>query len=581
MVASEASINSVEHEATFAKIHRHGDSMMLGLLGMHFAFALCFAAFYDTWFEAWTIGGLGFGMFAVAKALQPGTYFTRCTAGVALQVFVALHIYQLHGLAEMHFFFFTSLTAMIVYKDWRCMWPGTALIIAQHVLFATLHNQGVQTLFFEGDYVGVTKLVFHFGIAILHALLCGKWARLLRARTLAGIAARNEIAAAERKAALASAAKTAFLGNMSHELRTPMAGVIGMTDLLLRGDLSPEAREGLRLVRSSAQAMVDIVNDCLDLSRVEAGKLQLARAPFDLRRITKEVLELAQPRAREARVTLALDYAPEASDRFVGDGGRLRQIVTNLVGNAIKFAPGGNVRIAVAVTPGSRDDMRCVRIEVADDGIGIAPDALQRLFERFEQGSSEVFASHGGSGLGLAICRELAELMAAKIDVKSTQGQGSTFTLTLELPTHSEREGSAARVPGAATPRERLGLRVLLVEDDLVCTHVTKKMLLALGCEVTHAGDGAAAVELQAARRFDVILMDCRMPRMDGNEATQRIRSEEALGARTPILALSANSLPTDRAAAEAAGADGFLTKPVTLARLREALEEQTTKAIP
>jgi signal transduction histidine kinase/ActR/RegA family two-component response regulator len=656
------------------RVWRRGDRVMLAMVAFHLVAAICFGAFYDTWFETCTIGGLAAGIFALAMWLLPGAFLTRCVAGISLQAFVALHIYQLHGLAEMHFFFFTAFAAMIVYQDWRCMWPGAVLIIAQHILFAVLHNQGSFLYFFEGDHIGLTKLGFHFGIALFHVGLCNVWAQMLRRQTLLDERVRGELARAQAQAERASLAKTEFLGNMSHELRTPMAGVMGMAELLLQQDLPPAQRDSIEVVRNSAKALVDIVNDALDLARVEAGRLELGSAPMDLRLLAEEVAELLQPRAGARGVDLAVRWQPGGPQQLLGDEGRWRQILLNLVGNAIKFGRGGFVLIDIAVQPAPAGARTRVVVRVEDDGQGIDPAVLPRLFQRFEQGGAATYGAHGGSGLGLAICRELATLMGGRLSVHSVLGAGATFVLEAELPVvaaaeelprvdlrallvgsreitmavvaeqleamgaevavahdaaaarrclaaaaqrapiqllftdaafageleaaaaglrvvrfgsaaagepvvrltrHREIRGAVtgvrARGAEAAARLPQLGLRALLVEDDAVCATVATRMLALLGCTVEHTDDGRTAIERCEQGRFDVVLMDCRLPVMDGIQATAEIRRRER-GARTPIIALSANSLPADRAACFGAGADLFLTKPVSLRQLTDAL---------
>ena len=659
-------------------IHQRGDRLMAVLLGAHAVAALCFGTFYETWLVTFVVTGLALAMFAVAWVLLPATLTTRTIAGVSLQAFVALHIYQLHGLAEMHFFFFTAFTAMVVYQDWRCMWVGALLIIGQHILFAVLHNQGTNYLFFEGDYIGATKLAFHFGIALLHVLLCNLCAHLLRTETLKEAAARAELAEARAIAERASHAKTEFLGTMSHELRTPLSGVLSMTELMLQRDLPPEQREELTIVHGSAAAMVAIVNDSLDLDRIEAGRLSLCDEPMDLRRLAEEVIELLTQRATAADVELVLRWRPGGPHHLRGDAGRWRQVLTNLVGNAIKFASGGHVLLDVDVAATAVGEPAAVTIRIDDSGPGIHPDVLPRLFQRFEQGTAGVFASHGGSGLGLAISRELVHRMGGTLTAHSVLGAGATFViraamqvlapaepepriatrvllvgereLTLavlaeqleamgaEVDTASDaataqrlHERDAARrrphellfcdpdllarlepIAGAMrvvqlggsdrTGCERivwlsrhdelrriaaggnrqkhqpgalpqLGLHVLLAEDDPVCVRVASHMLRLLGCTTEHVGNGALAVERAATQRFDVVLMDCRMPIVDGYEAMQQIRAAEAPGTRLPILALSANTQPADQQHCLACGADEFLGKPVQLRSLVAALQ--------
>ena len=392
----------------------------------------------------------------------------------------------------------------------------------------------------------------------------------------------QEIRRQKDVAELANAAKSAFLANMSHEFRTPMNGILGLTEIVLEGERDSERREHLQLVRSSGRWLLDLLNDVLDISKLEAGKVELLDELFEPRQLLEGVVRLLRTQAEAKGLSLEARIAASVPRWLVGDEGRLRQVLINLVSNAIKFTESGFVRIE-ADGESTPQGACSLRLAVCDSGIGIPQEKQARVFEPFEQADSSTTRRYGGTGLGLSICRAIVDQMGGELTLQSAAGQGATFRFEVLLRPGHEAETpldtEADPLPPAAgqddgpTGAADLGgaPRVLVAEDNRVNQRVVRLQLERLGCDVTVVNNGAEAVEAALGGRFDLVLMDVQMPQVDGMEATRRIRDSEA-GQAIPIVALTAHALVGDRDRCTDAGMDGYLTKPISIDQLRDAL---------
>lgn len=553
------------------------DRIMVGMNLFLTLVCLAIAPYRGTWLEAVLIGLPTLGLSYWLQKNQAGELITRITMACAFMVYTSLMIHQSGGDIEAHFAAFGLIGVLLYYRDWRTIFAATVFIYLQHLVAGYAQYKGFAVYVFDTSAFWRT-FVLHVAYFLPFVGMMGYlsiWLRregIEQQRTIAQVRSNEiDLMQARDRAEVANRLKSEILANISHEIRTPMNGMLGLIQLLRETSLSDKQREYLQLTQSSGDQLLSIINNILDLSKIESGAMDIESTPVHLPKLLEYTVRLFEPPAHKKNLLLQVKLDPNTPEHVMTDPVRLRQILSNLIDNAIKFTAEGRVEVEVWSELAPQSQQLRLHVCVRDTGIGFDGAQADALFSPFVQADSSITRHFGGTGLGLAITRRLVQNMGGYIRADSAPGQGAVFSFSVvcqqvtvaksEPPSTHEASPAAAAKP----------LDILLAEDNPVNQMVAKMMLEQLGHRVSLVADGQQCLQALAQHSFDMLLLDVMMPKMDGIAALAEIRRSEAeSGQHLPVMMVTAHAMLGDEERFRSLGADGYLSKPIHLANLEK-----------